>query len=138
MITAAQLKQIQTLLNKRFFDREERLDFLSAFFGIEIKSTKDLTKLQAVQLIQALKNEPITENISFSLFDKNNAQHRTILSRCYELGWVDTTDSGKIIPDLDRLGGFLISKYSPVKKALSQMNKTELSKIIGALKKMQK
>lgn len=138
MITAAQLKQIQTLLNKRFSDREERLDFLSEFFEMEIKSTKDLTKLQAVQLIQALKNEPITENISFALFNKNNAQHRTILSRCYELGWVGTTDSGKIIPDLDRLGVFLISKYSPVKKALSQMNKTELSKIIGALKKMQK
>lgn len=137
MITPLQLKTLQTLLNKRFSDREERLDFLSDFFGMEIKSTKDLTKLQAIQLTQALKGEKVTENQSFALFDKNNSQHRTILSRCHELGWV-VSQGGRVIADLNRLGGFLISKYSPVQKALSEMTKQELSKVIFALENMLK
>lgn len=132
MITPLQLKTLQTLLNKRFSDREARLDFLSDFFGMEIKSTKDLTEQQAFQLIRFLKEGRVAPAGSFAHFDKNNAQHRTILSLCHELGWVQEENPHWV--DLDRLGGWLISKWSPVKKALSQMNKTELSKIIRALK----
>lgn len=140
MITAAQLKTLQTLLNKRFSDREERLDFLSDFFGMEIKSTKDLTEKQASILIGHLKNPSAKErNLGwgfFARFDPKNAQHRTILSRCHELSWVQQETPNLV--DLDRLGGFLISKYSPVQKALSEMTKQELSKVIFALENMLK
>lgn len=143
MITAAQLKQIQTLLNKRFTDRQERLEFLSDFFSQEIKSTKELTEQQAQILTLTLSEgkgkAPTWEGLGkIARFDKNNAQHRTILSRCHELGWVGTTESGKVIPDLNRLGGWLISKRSPVQKALLDMTKQELSKVIFALENMLK
>lgn len=131
MITAAQLKQIQTLLNKRFTDRQERLDFLSDFFGMEIKSTKELTEQQAFQLIRFLKEGKTIDNAFFARFDPKNPQHRTILSRCHELSWVQEENPNFV--DLNRLGGFLISKYSPVKKPLLDMSHREASKIIEAL-----
>lgn len=131
MITAAQLKQIQTLLNKRFTDRQERLDFLSDFFNQEIKSTKELTEKQAFQLIRFLKEGKTIDNAFFARFDPQNTQHRTILSRCHELSWVQEENPNFV--DLNRLGGFLISKYSPVKKPLLDMSHREASKIIEAL-----
>ncbi len=136
MITTAQLKTIQTLLGKRFTDREERLEFLSEFFAMEIKSTKDLTEKQAFQLIRFLKEGKTIDNAFFARFDSENKQHLTILARCYELGWVVTTESGKQVIDLDRLGGFLISKKSPVKKALLDMSSKEISRIIYVLEKI--
>lgn len=134
MITAAQLKQIQTLLNKRFTDRQERLDFLSDFFGMEIKSTKDLTEKQAFQLIRFLKEGKTIDNGFFARFDPQNPQHRTVLARCHELGWVQA-DKPHLV-DLNSLGGWLISKKSPVKKALQDMSHKELSKVIHALENM--
>lgn len=136
MITTDQIKIIQTLLNKRFTDRQERLDFVSDFFGMEIKSTKELTEKQAFQLIRYLKEGKTIDNAFYARFDPQNSQHRTILARCHELGWVGTTDSGKIIPDLDRLGAFLISKKSPVKRALLDMTAKEVSKVIYVLENM--
>ncbi|MFJ1366647.1 hypothetical protein ACILDU_09425 [Capnocytophaga canimorsus] len=62
MITKQQIQIIQTLLNKRFSERQERLDFLSDFFGMEIKSTKDLTEKQAFQLIRYLKEGKTIDN----------------------------------------------------------------------------
>lgn len=133
MITTDQIKIIQTLLNKRFTDRQERLEFLSDFFGMEIKSTKDLTKIQAIHLTRYLNGEKIEPFQIYAYFDAKNTQHSTILARCHELGWTTTTNSGKLIPDLERLGGFLISKWSPVRKPLMQMNRKEASKIITCL-----
>ncbi|MDO4764365.1 MAG: hypothetical protein Q4A00_08310 [Flavobacteriaceae bacterium] len=136
MITPEQLKIIQTLLNKRFTDRQERLDFLSEFFAVEIKSTKDLTEKQAFQLIRYLKEGKAIDNAFFARFDSQNPQHRTLLARCHELGWVTVTQTGKALPDLNKLGGWLISKRSPVKKALLEMSHKEVSKIIFAIENM--
>lgn len=136
MITPLQLKTLQTLLNKRFSDREERLDFLSDFFSVEIKSTKDLSEKQAFQLIRYLKEGKIIDNGFFARFNPQNTQHRTILSLCHELNWVQEENPHWV--DLNRLGGWLISKWSPVQKALSEMTKQELSKVIFALENMLK
>ncbi|MFJ1424963.1 hypothetical protein ACILD6_00145 [Capnocytophaga canimorsus] len=134
MITTSQVKTIQTLLNKRFSERQERLDFLSDFFGIEIKSTKDLTEKQAFQLIRFLKEGKTIDNAFFARFDTQNPQHRALLARCHELGWVQEENPNFV--DLNRLGGWLISKRSPVKKALQDMSHKEVSKVIYAIENM--
>lgn len=133
MITTDQIKTIQTLLHKRFTDRQERLEFLSEFFTVEIKSTKDLTKTQATHLIRYLNGEKITPFQIYAYFDAQNPQHRALLARCHELGWVK---GHKRFVDLNRLGAWLISKRSPVKKALMDMNKQEISKVIFAIENM--
>ena len=135
MITPDQIKIIQTLLNKRFSERQERLEFLSDFFGVEIKSTKDLTEKQAFQLIRYLKEGKTIDNAFFARFDAQNPQHRALLARCHELGWVVSHD-GRVIPDLNKLGAWLISKRSPVKKALMDMSHKEVSKVIFAIENM--
>ena len=134
MITNKQLKIIQTLLNKRFTDRQERLDFLSEFFAIEIKSTKDLSEKQAFQLIRFLKEGKTIDNAFFARFDTQNLQHRALLARCHELGWVQEDNPNFV--DLNRLGAWLISKRSPVKKALMEMSHKEVSKVIFAIENM--
>ncbi|MDO4783120.1 MAG: hypothetical protein Q4A09_07890 [Capnocytophaga felis] len=134
MITTDQIKIIQTILNKRFTDRQERLDFLSDFFGTEIKSTKDLSEKQAFQLIRYLKEGKTIDNAFFARFDTQNPQHRALLARCHELGWVQEENPNFV--DLNRLGGWLISKRSPVKKALQDMSHKELSKVIFAIENM--
>ncbi|MFJ1474060.1 hypothetical protein ACILE9_07320 [Capnocytophaga cynodegmi] len=134
MITTDQIKIIQTLLNKRFTDRQERLDFLSEFFVIEIKSTKDLSEKQAFQLIRFLKEGKTIDNAFFARFDTQNPQHRALLARCHELGWVQ--DENPNFVDLNRLGSWLISKRSPVKKALMEMSHKEVSKVIFAIENM--
>ncbi len=134
MITNEQLKIIQTLLNKRFTDRQERLDFLSDFFAVEIKSTKDLTEKQAFQLIRYLKEGKAIDNAFFARFDAQNPQHKALLARCHELGWVQSENPNFV--DLNRLGAFLISKKSPVKKALLDMSSKEVSRIIYVLEKI--
>lgn len=134
MITTDQIKIIQMLLNKRFTDRQERLDFVSDFFGMEVKTTKELTEKQAFQLIRYLKEGKTIDNAFFARFDPQNSQHRTVLARCHELGWVQ--DDKPHLVDLNRLGGWLISKRSPVKKALLDMSHKEVSKIIVALENM--
>lgn len=138
-ITNEQLKVIQTLLNKRFNDRQERLDFLSDFFGMEIKSTKELTEKQAFILIRHLKSpSPSGRDLGwgfYARFDVQNPQHKALLARCHELGWVVSHD-GRVVADLNKLGGWLISKRSPVKKALMEMSHKEVSKIIFAIENM--
>lgn len=136
MITAQQLKIIQTILHQRYSDRRERLEFLSEFFTMEINSTKELTQKQAFELIRYLKEGKAISNDFFARFDANNPQHRTLLARCHELGWVCAAPTGKILPDLNKLGSWLISKRSPVKKALLDMSHKEISKVIFALENM--
>ena len=136
MITPDQIKIIQTILNKRFSDRQERLEFLSDFFGMEIKSTKDLSEKQAFQLIRYLKEGKTIDNAFFARFDAQNPQHRALLARCHELGWVSVAPTGKVLPDLNKLGSWLISKRSPVKKSLQEMSHKEVSKVIYAIENM--
>ena len=64
----------------------------------------------------------------FAYFDRNNQQHRYIMSLMHQLGW---TANGN--PDLNRLSQWLQSNRSPVRKPLKQMSKTDLTKIISAL-----
>ena len=74
------------------------------------------------------------EYIHFGKFDKNNSQHLAVLSLCYDLGWVVYSKALNLnVADLDKLGSFISSKKSPVKKPLLEMTARECSKLITAL-----
>lgn len=67
----------------------------------------------------------------WGLFDKDNKQHRTILSQLRQLQWVVPNERRGEIPDLNRLSEFLKSDKSPINKPLTDMTPQELSKIIS-------
>lgn len=135
-IQTRQIKIIQTICSKRFEDRDERLDFISNFFGQDVRSTKDLTQVQADDLIFFLQKNKAPNDFAWGKFDKQNKQHRTVLSRCLQLGW--SSPDKPQFADLNRLGAWLKSKRSPVQLPLKEMTPRQLSKIISALENMQK
>lgn len=134
MITKKQIQQLQTICSQRFSDRNERLEFLSNFVGYEISSTKELTEKQAVEVIRFLNTGQLPDNSFYARFDKNSKQHRTVLSYALQLGW--RAENNPAFADLHRLGTWIISKYSPVRKPLFKMTKAECSKVISALENM--
>ena len=127
MISKRQLKILQNLLGKRFNDREERIAFLSDFVQRELSSSKELTEGEFFEILDWLKYNYAKE----AQFDSHNTQHLSLLAKCHELGWV-REDNPKI-PDLGRLGKFLLSKRCPIQKPLKEMTTNEVSKVIGAL-----
>ena len=134
MITPKQLTQIQTICSKRFPDRSERLEFLSQFVGEPISSAKELTSKQADDIIYHLNTGKTPDNSYYARFDKDNKQHNTILSYAHQFGWKNPEKPWLV--DLNRLGAWLISKYSPVRKPMFKMTREECSKVISALENM--
>lgn len=131
--TANQIKILQSQCSGKFRDRDERLEAVSSILGDEVESFKKLSKLQADDLIYFFNTGEMPDNRSWAAFDKHNSQHRTILSKAYTLGWRDRKTG---YADLNRLGGWLKSKRSPVSKPLKEMNRKELSKVISAMDNM--
>lgn len=130
-ITTNQVKQLQSICNGKFHNREERLEALSDITGMELTSVKDLNTIQADDLIYFFNTGKTPDNSSWAIFDKRNPKHMRILAICHTLGWVQE-DKPQFV-DLHRLGGWLKSNRSPVQKSLKQMTLPELSKIITAL-----
>jgi hypothetical protein len=71
---------------------------------------------------------------NWGLFDKNNQQHKTILSLLRQAQWVVPNGKWGEVPDISRLSDFLKSDKSPVNTPLKDMKPEEVSKIIEALK----
>ena len=71
---------------------------------------------------------------NWGLFDKENQQHKTILSLLRQAQWVVKNEKWGEVPDINRLSEFLKSDKSPVNKPLKKMEPSEVSKIIEALK----
>lgn len=130
-ITPHQLKSLQSACNGKFRTREERLEAISEMVGAQVTSFNELTPLQADELIYFFNTGKSIDHSSWAIFDKYNTQHKAVLSLCYQLGWV-SEENPKFV-DLHRLGGWLKSNRSPVKRPLKEMTKQELSKIITAL-----
>lgn len=130
-ITTQQISQLQTICSGKFRDREERLEAISEMVGFHIESVKDLSELQARELIYFFNTGKPMDHSSWGYFDKRNNQHKTVLSICHQLGWVQEENPNFV--DLHRLGGFLKSNRSPVKMPLKEMSSNEVSKIIFAL-----
>ena len=130
-IENTQLVRIQTVLSKRCQDRESRLAFLSTFFNRDVSSTKELSKIEADDLIYFLNTGSYKDN-HWGYFDNNNTQHRTVLSLMRQAGWLVENDRHGEVPDIKRLSDFLKSSKSPVNKPLKEMTPQQLSKIIIA------
>lgn len=102
-------------------------------------STNDLSFDQANQIIEKAGGTPYSKKgkgDNWAYFDKNDGQHKYILSLCRQLNW--TTSHAKFgqVVDLVRLSEWLKSRKSPVKKKLKDMDEKECSRIIAALEKM--
>ena len=125
-----QIRILQTLLGKRFKDREARLHFVCSFIGRELPSTKNLTENEFFALAEHL-------GYKFEMhayFNIENKQHAKLLSLCHELGWRD-----KVNPkyaDIKRLGKWFFSSKNPFKKSLHRLTPTEVSKVNAIFEKM--
>ena len=71
-------------------------------------------------------------------FDPKNQQHKYVLSLCQQYGWTRSHPKYGSVADLGRLGKWLRSERSPVRKPLIKMTAQELSTIINAMESMVK
>lgn len=131
LIEKPQIKRLQTAMSKRFTSRDERLAFLSEFFSREINTTKELSKIEADEVLYFL-NTGKTKNYEWGHFDNQNRQHRALLSLLRQAQWVVPNERHGEVPDLERLSNFLKSPKCPVNKPLLKMTKQEVSKVITA------
>ena len=111
------------------YDAERKADLINQFSDGRTTTSLELSKSEAKQLINTL-----TE--SWARFDKNNAQHRYILSLCIQLGWEMQDARYGIVADLNRLSEFIKSKRSPVTIPLQKMDSDQCSKLISCLESM--
>lgn len=88
------------------------------------------------QLQDIVNGVSTTNQQNWGFFDKDNQQHRTILSQLRSLDWVTQTDNNRQFPDILRLSDFLKSDKSPINKPLKRMTQQELSKIISCFDSM--
>lgn len=88
----------------------------------------------AIQLQTMVLGGRSHSNSNWGLFDKNNTQHKMVLSQMRTAQWVVPNQKWGEVPDLNRLSEFLKSDKSPVNKPLNKMEPEEVSKIIEALK----
>ena len=99
-------------------------------------STKDLTFVQANELIIRFGGSPLTYD-HWGIFDYKKGSHRMILSLLNQMGWQTfSTKHRGMIADMQRFSEWLKSNKSPVKKPLHKMSPREVSKIITALENM--
>ncbi len=125
-----QIRILQTLLSKRFKDREARLHFVCSFIGRELPSTKNLTEDEFFALAQHL-------GYHFEMhayFDAQNKQHLKLLALCHELGWRDETNPK--YADIARLGKWFCSSKNPFKKSFQRLTPTEVSKVNAIFEKI--
>ncbi|MDB0600719.1 hypothetical protein PL373_06080 [Tenacibaculum maritimum] len=132
VIEKQQIISIQSAMSKRCGSRDERLEYLSNIVGRELTSTKDLTKIEATELLYFLNVGKVKKD-NWGYFDLQNVKHKVLLSHLYTAGWV-VPHLGKHgeVPDIERLSNFLKSNKSPVNKPLKRMNDKEVEKIITA------
>lgn len=138
-IQSNQIKQIQTIMSSRFSDRDERLDFISALFEKEVKSTKELSSIEADDLIYFL-NTGQKAKATWAFFDKDKfvPERKLLWSYLHQIQWVVKNDKHFEVPDLDRLSNFLKSNKSPVNKPLKEWNKQDWEKMLITFKNIAK
>lgn len=88
------------------------------------------------QLETILEGGRATGKSCWGFFDKNNLQHKAVLSQLRQLQWTTTSKRWGEVADINRLSDFLKSERSPVQKPLTKMEPEEVSKIIECLKSM--
>ena len=98
-------------------------------------SLRNITQAQAVRIIKQQTGRDSSGAVeNWDALDKENAQHRYILSILRTANIVVKSEKWGEVPDTAGwLNRFLQSPKSPVKKPLKKMSPTEVSKIITAL-----
>ena len=98
-------------------------------------SLRNITQAQAVRIIKQQTGSDSSGPVeNWGAFDKNNSQHRYILSILRTANIVVKSEKWGEVPDTAGwLNRFLQSPKSPIKKPLKKMSPTEVSKIITAL-----
>lgn len=96
-------------------------------------SLTSITQEQAVRIMRRQTGDDQSTTENWAKFDKDNPQHKVILSLLYTAQWTTHKENYGEVPDLDRLSNFLQTK-SPVKKKLMDMEPGEIEKLIVALK----
>lgn len=86
------------------------------------------------QLTTILEGGRTHSKSNWGLFNKKNQQHKTILSLLRQAQWVVKNERYGEVADLARFSDFLKSDKSPVNKPLKDMEPSEVSKVIEALK----
>ena len=126
-------------MSSRFSDRDDRLDFISDFLNREIKTTKDLTAIEADDLIYFLNTgKKTTANWAFFDKDKFVSERKLLWSYLYQAQWTIPHQTLTEVPDLERLSTFLKSNKSPVHKPLKQFKKEDWEKILHAFRNIVK
>lgn len=100
-------------------------------------SLNDLTYEQAGKILAQQEGKPHLGD-NWALFDKDNGQHKYILSLCIQMGLKKPSERHGFVADLQALSEWLKSERSPVRKKLMDMLPFELKKIIGALESITK
>lgn len=135
-ITPFQKKRIMHNCNYQVEIKNEWVQWVTG--DTKRTSLSGLNQAQAVRILKQQTGdttEAVEKSVeNWGVFDKENAQHRYILSILRQANIVVKSEKWGEIPDtagwLDR---FLKSPKSPVKKPLKDMTKWEVSRIIVSL-----
>lgn len=72
---------------------------------------------------------------NWAIFDKNNEQHKHVLSLARQLQWTTPHERHGEVADLTRISEWLKTN-SPVRKKLKKMEPSELTRVINAMSAM--
>ncbi|MDK7674364.1 hypothetical protein QP547_00880 [Weeksella virosa] len=136
MKTKAQLIQhLMTVVFGKYSNRETRLADFGNILGYRVESTTLLTELELSDLIHCYTTGEMPNPTTYAYFDKNNTQHRKILSLALQMGWRNAEQPH--LANLHVLGCWIKSYRCPIAgKRLQQMTTKELSKVIFALEEI--
>ena len=135
-------KQQKQLIHVNAPTRDIKEEFVQWATGDNDKiSCNDLDFDQANAVLEKLGIRPFAPSLgrpvsNWGKFDKNDQQHRYILSLLRQMGWTKASERYGTIADMERLSNFLKSNKSPVPKPLQKMTAAETTKLINALESM--
>lgn len=134
--------QVQRIMKNCSYQEDTKNERVQWVTGdVNRTSLKSITQAQAKKIIMQqeglkLVNQPKPKSDNWGAFDKDNQQHRTLLSQLHTLQWTIRSEKWGEVADIGRLSEFLKSDKSPVNKPLKNMEPWEVSKIIECFKSM--
>ncbi|OKL40277.1 hypothetical protein [Pontibacter flavimaris] len=126
--TDTQNKKLHLLLNKAGL-AAEKPDLVAFYTNGRTSSSRDMYFHEAQKLIVYL--ESITSNSASTPTDRADTMRKKVIAICYELGWIEPTDSPeerKI--NMAVIDGFL-KKRGYIKKPLNEFTVRELPRLIS-------
>jgi len=132
-------KKQKQLIHVNAPNRDIKEEFVQWATGDNDKiSCNDLSYAQANMILRKLGVKTVPMHVadmasSWGKFDNSNGKHRNILSLLRQVRWVTPHPKFGEVADVARLGAWLQSDKSPVKKPLMKMESEEVSKVIVAL-----